>query len=185
MNRLPLACALAALLLAPTFARADDITYTVDLNFSGESNSLPNVPATLAVTGTITTDGNQGHLNSGDVLSFDLDITETAGTTASAEYTPPDTALTAFANSLSATPEGLFYTGNGQLVFRQDSTSIEFYLVAGNPGAVIYTGPIGFTDDRSGVLQIAPAPTPEPSSLILLGTGALGLASTLRRRLAS
>jgi PEP-CTERM motif len=46
-----------------------------------------------------------------------------------------------------------------------------------------YSGADGAPSTLTASVDTAPAPTPEPSSLALLGTGILGFAATIRRRL--
>ena len=81
-------------------------------------------------------------------------------------------------------------------VLQDGSIGLGEFGVAGATTGVIFTGPLNapiftlggpysFTDgdDDPFTLTIsAAAATPEPSSLMLLGTGALGVAGTLRRK---
>ena len=57
---------------------------------------------------------------------------------------------------------------------------------AGSAESVVFSGvanQIGFADITLGASAVPPTITPEPNSLMLLGTGVLGMASVLRRRL--
>lgn len=61
------------------------------------------------------------------------------------------------------------------------ATNVSFYIPDNSflPNLTYF----GFNDNTGGVSLNVTAVTPEPSSLILLGTGALGMVGTIRRRL--
>lgn len=87
----------------------------------------------------------------------------------------PDETLYLFTNSSETTPLTLFTGSNLNPTIATGTfyASIFFYNQSFSP-----QGPITIVDPPS----IGSSPVPEPSTLALLGTGALGLAGTIRRR---
>ena len=178
--RLPIFVAAALVASASLSARADDIAYHVALT-AGPASAV----------GTITTDGAIGTLSGGDILTYTLTVSDAVN---SESFTSG--AARVIGNDLTATSSGLFFnfgdTGYAGLAFSDASLAYEVCVAsqgASCPGAA---GSIGIlvngTDNVSGTLagvgQIgATATTPEPSSIALLGSGVLGLAGTVRRRL--
>jgi hypothetical protein len=186
-----LMCLLAAY-LAPVAARAD-ITYNISFNVG-----------TGSVNGTIQTDGNIGALAATDITSWNLLVTE--GT--SFDLTP----LNSNVQTDSSLPN-LDFTATATTLSYDFSSSDVNFLIFRNPlfGSANYvcfedltrrctsglTSPSGDIDvatsskapqllDLTGVQVVATTgvtQTPEPGSLLLLGSGLLGV-GPIKRRLA-
>lgn len=182
MRLLP-SVAAAALLLLCTSAVADPITYTVNDNFPS-----------FTAQGTITTDGNLGTLTTADILSFDLSLTVgfvSSSFTSGGNFVPDISG-----SDLTATATGLFYDFGGPLsFFNLGSPTDATFLCFGNDSGCVTNGGTGITaaisgligqsPAQSGVVEIASvAPVPEPSTIALLGSGLLGFAAVVRKRLA-
>jgi hypothetical protein len=181
MRPLPSVACAAFLLCTPAFAAS--ITYTVNENFPS-----------LSAQGTITTDGALGTLTSADILDYDLTISNSlfsASFTQGGSFLPGQVSGT----NLTATSTALLFNfsdGAGSFgLGAPNDTFLCFDDSAGCEGAAAITGiqiaisGVLSNTTQSGTQQIATvSAVPETSSLILLGSGLVGVAGILRKRLA-
>ena len=173
----------AGLLVAPVAAHADSITYNLVLT--------PTVPGSNvgSGSGTLTLDTAPGVYNY-TVGSGLIDLTFNIGgdTFCLSSDGCVGTPFSGGDPSVFILGSNVYVTYLGGLINPKEG--FNFSLSAG-PGGYIFsdvlqTGDNGLAEFSSGTISaIDPPAVPEPSALLLFGTGALGLAGIVARKLAA
>jgi hypothetical protein len=169
-------CALAWLITMAAPAVADTLTYTASL--SGINEVPPNgSTATGAAVFTLT----------GDILTIHVDFSGLIGGPAAAAHihccASPGTnapVWVPFAGFPNAT-SGTYNTTINLSTFVFSGGGTEAALIAGLNNGTAYTN-IHNAEFPGGEIRGQISPTPEPGTLLLLGTGATGIITLLRRR---
>jgi hypothetical protein len=181
MGKKSLVLCLAVLAFA-TVAHADPLpvgSYTFSINAEGSGIHSGTDDGTLS--GILDFD-SASNIISADVIFVDTTIGKTFTFTNPGPVTIETNARLLLATISNATDPGIFYDFYLQIPGRPDGT---FNLTCGvdchnaviiNNGGDPYSVQFNFG-------PLTPAAVPEPSSFLLLGTGALGTLAALRRRL--
>lgn len=171
------------------------VSGTISLNSGGNSNDADGNNAAVSSSSNTGANGISGLIapGAGYLVGVFLAPGGPSGPTpASLDFTTGDgTAFT----SLSPLLDQVFFIGDGRTgdgsgttqVFNAPTGATQLYL--GISDACGYNGDPSCYSDNSGSFTVnftpagsSPSVVPEPSSLVLLGTGVLGLAGAVRRR---
>jgi hypothetical protein len=202
MDMQRLSAAIAALGVAvgmSTVARAD-IVYTIDV-----TSTIPEVmgelsPLSDTLSGTITTDGTIGALQSSDILSYNLELTDNLRPGYDVDLTPANSGIVEdFGNGLTASATGLsFNFSDADAVFAIQGTTYGFFsgyqyfclqatsgpCVAGETIVPYYYSVDGVSaTGLTGTLPLNGVPEPATWAMMLLGFCGLGAVMRSRRRM--
>lgn len=185
--------AASTLALLPLLAHADSFTYNVTQNF-----------AAFDVSGSITTDTNSGILTSSDITGYNLTLFDGSQTLNLTPANSQEMVGDLGGGSVTATPTGLFFnfdntigdilifqgpvlgSGTDYLCFQGVAGSCDDFTGSHESIAIGIGGDPQKIQTMSGNVEFASTAstaTPEPESLVLIGTGMLGLVGVIRRKL--
>jgi hypothetical protein len=176
---------MGAVLFATSLTCRADVIKTFDL--SGALDNGLGTGTAGSATGTVTIDVTTGVVTALDVVASttaasSMGATSTTFTTIGYAGKDPDPADPSYGIQSLTGPNSLFLSlPVGSLVGYDGSLLCSAVTDCTGEPSVYNAGSSGVGFD-SGSLTPEAAATPEPSSLALLGSGALGLAGVLRRR---
>jgi hypothetical protein len=185
--------------LSASSAQASNIVYSIN-----QMSTTPEVggelsPLSDSVTGTITTDGTLGVLQSSDIVSYNLQLNDNLRPAYDVDLTPANSGIVAdIGNGLSASATRLsFDFSDAGAVFLIQGTTHGFYsgfqylcfqattgpCVAGETIVPDYYAVDGVSaTGLSGTLPLSGVPEPATWALMLLGFTGLGFATYRRAR---
>ena len=178
MKKLSLALGALAIAMLPASSALAD---TFDFNFSG---------ALFSGTGTFTANFNSGDqwtitgvtgsVSSGLVTS-NIDSLLAPGTYPTGFLQSPNDNILIYPSLSGLFGDPIYFDHNGVSFSLADGNNVNLNDTIGLEWAVATQSNITELDS----ISVSAAPTPEPSSLFLFGTGILGVAGVIRRKMAS
>jgi hypothetical protein len=195
----------ASLALSLTFIAGSafaDTVYSIDVSAT-TSDPTGNPAQSDTVSGSITTDGTIGTLESSDIVTWNLDLIDNLDSADDYDLTPANSALVEdTGNALSATASSLYfdYSGSGEFLIQANDPGAYsgYHYFCFSTGGACLAGETIAPDYYSGdgvVLTGGSAPTgnqslappstsavPEPSSYAFLITGLVAMAAMLKRK---
>jgi hypothetical protein len=188
MHKIRLALAIVASLAIPCALHATPITGQFSITGSSVANdgtSLVFQPDTINVGAASTISGSfQSILTAGEAgtISSPINYSTYVPGSSTLQFTSGGSNLTFTIDSITEVSNGVFGNFTGAGVFTTnvagfDTTAGDLLFTTQGNGTTTFSA----TADTIG--SSSDSPVPEPSTLALFGTGALGLAGLLKRRL--